>query len=162
MSSDETRVYELGYLLTPQTPETTLEEKAVALAQVLSMDGGEVLSSGAPEYIDLAYPMHIKVRSAYSTYTQAYFGFIKFKQSPEALEAIKKSLDSDSDLIRYILVKTSTENAVVFKKPKLEPKRGLLEELEVTEEEMEVEEDVIVAPHEALPELDVTSEEEAQ
>lgn len=160
--SDETRVYELGYLLVPQTPESSLEEKVKALSDVLTIEEGEILSLGTPEYIDLAYPMHIKVRSTYSTYTQAYFGFIKFKQSPEALEIIKKSLDSDSDLIRYILVKTSPQNAVVFKKPKLEPKRGLLEELEVTEEEMQEEEDVVVAPHEALPELDVTSEEEAQ
>lgn len=160
--SDETRVYELGYLLTPQTPEGTLEEKVKALSEVLSLDGGEVLSFGTPEYIDIAYPMHVKVRSTYTTYTQAYFGFIKFKQDPEKLESIKKSLDSDSDLIRYILIKTSAENAVVFKKPKLEPKRGLLEELEVTEEEMAEEEDVAIAPHEALPELDITSDEETQ
>lgn len=160
--SEDTRVYELGYLLTPQTPEASLEEKVAALSAVLSDGGGEILSTGAPEYIDLAYPMHIKARTEYTTYTQAYFGFIKFTHSPEVLEQIKKSLDSDTDLIRYILVKTSAENAVVFKKPKLEPKRGLLEELEVTEEEMQEEEDVVVAPHEALPELDITTEEEAQ
>lgn len=59
-------------------------------------------------------------------------------------------------------MKTSAENAVVFKKPKLEPKRELLEELDVTEEEMQEEEDIAVAPHEALPELDIATEEEAQ
>lgn len=157
--AEETRVYELGYLLVPQTPEGSLQEKEAALSAVLSAGEGEIISTGSPEYIDLAYPMHIKERTAYTTYTQAYFGFIKFKHAPEMLESIKKTLDSDTDLIRYILIKTSAENAVVFKKPKLEPKRSLLEELEVTEAEMQEEEDTTVAPHETLPELDITTEE---
>lgn len=87
--SDDTRVYELGYLLTPQTPEGSLEEKVATLSALLTEGEGEVLSTGTPEYIDLAYPMHVKVRSTYTTYTQGYFGFIKFKQTPEALESQK-------------------------------------------------------------------------
>ncbi len=162
--SEITRVYELGYLLVPQTPEGSLEEKVTALGSLCS--GGEkVLSSSTPEYIDLAYTIDVKRGSAHMKYSQAYFGFIKFEQSPEGLEALKKKLDGDTDIIRYILVKTSAQNAVVFKKPKNEPKRESLDEIEVTDEELASDDagvDDIVAAHEALPDLDVPLVDENQ
>ena len=82
---------------------------------------------------------------------------------PADIAAIQKALDGNNELIRYILIKTSADNVVVFKRAKGE-KRGLTkkeEELfeglaeatdEVIEDEVVVEEKL--AAHEQLPNLE--------
>jgi ribosomal protein S6 len=165
MSDTTIRVYELGYILVPTTPETEVEGKIDGLKAVITGVEGNILSTGAPEYIDLAYTMEKNVASKKLKWSQGYFGWIKFDAAPEALEAIKKSLDANLDLIRYILVKTTAENTVIFKKPKIEAKREqqLDEEIEVAEDEVleEGEEDPAL-DHEKLPDVqsDIVSEEE--
>ena len=76
--------------------------------------------------------------------------------TPESMETLKKSLDSVNELIRYILVKASVENTIVFKKPKVEPKRDavsdVLDESIEGSDESEVLEDV-QEMHETLPDV---------
>ncbi len=152
MSEKNTRLYELGFILVPTTPESEVSSKVESLKTLLKGVEGEVSSEGAPEYIDLAYTMERSVGSKKYKYSQGYFGWLKFETSPEALEALKKALDADLDIVRYILLKTNAENTIVFKKPKVEAKRdvGLADE-DVALDTEEVEEDV--AAHEALPDL---------
>jgi len=69
------------------------------------------------------------------------------------MESLKKTLDGMEALVRYILVKTSVENTIVFKKPKGEAKREpLMEELESTES-LEEEVEDMQEDHEKLPDL---------
>lgn len=123
MSEKTTRLYELGFLLVPTTAEPEVPEKVEALKSAITALEGVVTSESTPEYIDLAYTMEATVGSKTSKYSQGYFGWIKFEVLPEALESLKKTLDGNADLIRYILVKTSAHNTVVFKKPKIEAQR---------------------------------------
>ncbi len=122
--SEENRTYELGYILVPTLPETDVEKTVTALKSAIETVKGELLSEGTPEFIDLAYQIEKNVKSKKMKWTQGYFGWIKFNSAPEALEALKKALDANTDLVRYMLVKTDAENNVVFKKPKIEAKRG--------------------------------------
>lgn len=153
MSEKNTRLYELGFILVPTTPETEVSSKVEALKTLIKGVEGEVTSEGAPEYIDLAYTMERSVGSKKHKYSQGYFGWIKFDSDPEALVALKKALDADLDIVRYILLKTSAENTIVFKKPKVEAKRdlGISDEDLALDDMEEVEDDV--AAHEALPDL---------
>ncbi len=125
MSEKETitRVYELGYILVPTAPEAEVPGLVDALKASITKAGGTVSSEGAPEFIDLAYTMEKSVASKKYKYSQGYFGWIKFETTPEQMEVLKKALDSMLEVVRYILVKTSIENAVVFKKPKIEARR---------------------------------------
>jgi ribosomal protein S6 len=152
-----TRLYELGYLITPTTPEVEVGGEVDTLKAAIKKVEGTVTSEGAPEFIDLAYTMEKTVGSKKSKYAQGYFGWIKFDADPASLEALKKVLDGNLALIRYILVKTNVENTVVFKKPKVDAKRDVfmsdeeLAELESATEEV-VEE--VKEEHEKLPDLD--------
>ena len=163
MPETGTRVYELGYLLIPTLPEAEITAKVDELKKTVTDLGGNINSSGAPEFIDLAYIIEKDVASKKYKWSQGYFGWMKFEAAPEALEALKKALDGNTDLMRYILIKTHLENSVVFKKPKIEAKRdtgtddlALDEDIESIEDEQEV--------HETLPDLegDITSEEKEE
>ncbi len=152
MSETNTRLYELGFILVPTTPETEVLSKVEALKTLIKGVEGVVSSEGAPEYIDLAYTMERSVGSKKYKYSQGYFGWLKFETTPDALLSLKKALDADLDIVRYILLKTNAENTITFKKPKVEAKRdsGISDE-DLAEDSEEVEEDI--AAHEALPDL---------
>ncbi len=125
MLKEETlkRVYELGFIIVPQTPEVEVPKEVDKLKSSLDEIGGTFISEGTPEFIDLAYTMEKNIGSKKFKWSQGYFGFIKFEAAPESLESLKKILDSNKELIRYILIKTSVENTIVFKKPKVEAVR---------------------------------------
>lgn len=158
--SEETRLYELGYLITPTTPEGEVGAQVEVLKGMITKAGGAIHSDGTPEFIDLAYTMEKDVASKKYKYSQGYFGWVKFTLAPEAMEDLKKALDGTLALIRYILVKTSVENTVVFKKPKVEAKREVFmsdEELaelaDAAQTEGDASIDESVEEHEKLPEL---------
>jgi ribosomal protein S6 len=153
MSETTTRTYELGFLLVPTTPETEVAAKVDALKAAIAAVSGEVLSTGGPEYIDLAYQIVKSVASKNYRYDQAYFGWMKFTAEPEALAALKKALDGNTDLIRYILIKTTVENTIVFKKPKIEPKRGEIIDDSADESIDEELIDDVQEDHEKLPDV---------
>lgn len=148
-----TRLYECGYVLVPTIPESEVPTAVETLKSRITSAGASITVSPDPEYIDLAYTMEKTVGSKKSTYSQGYFGFIKFETEPGTLEQIKKSLDAHLELIRYILLKTDADNTIVFKKPKLEAKRG--DSAPIDEAELiaiEAEEDLEL-DHEKLPDL---------
>jgi ribosomal protein S6 len=152
------RFYELGYLIIPTTPEVEVEGGVATLKSAIEKIEGVIQSEGIPEFIDLAYTMEKTVGSKKSKYAQGYFGWIKFEAAPDALIALKKTLDGNLALIRYILIKTNVENTIVFKKPKVDAKR----EAVLSEEEMaalilatEEEAGETTEEHEKLPVLDV-------
>jgi ribosomal protein S6 len=162
--SEETRTYELGYILVPTVPEVEVPEKVTALKTTLEAVEGIVTSEGAPEFIDLAYQIEKNVKSKKMKWNQGYFGWIKFTAGPETLETLKKSFDANLDVMRYLLIKTDAENVVTFKKPKVEAKRDSLsvDEMIFSEEELaKANEDVKEEPlddikehHEKLPNVE--------
>lgn len=159
MTEENTRFYELGYLVVPIVPEVEIGAEVDTLKSTITTVGGKIHSEGTPEFIDLAYTMEKTVGSKKSKYAQGYFGWIKFDADPATLAPLKKVLDGNLSLIRYILVKTSIENSIVFKKPKVDAKR----EVALSEEEMAAliaatEEEAVEEvkdEHEKLPELDI-------
>lgn len=162
MSEKTTRLYECGFILIPTIPESEVTQSVDSLKALITKAGGEVSSVGTPEYIDLAYTMEKTVGSKKSKYSQGYFGFIKFETNPESLDVLKKALDGEKDLVRYLLIKTDPTNTISFKKPKIEAKRG--DALNIDDADLESDESVddIIAAHEALPDLLPEIEADAQ
>jgi len=152
MSEIITRAYELGYILAPTIPETEVASATDALKAAIGAVEGTIASEGSPEFIDLAYTMEKSIASKKMKYSQGYFGWMKFEATPEAMERLKKALDSQTDLVRYILVKTDLQNMVVFKKPKIEAVRELAtgEDDGIAEESIE---DELKEDHELLPDV---------
>ncbi len=151
--SEENRTYELGYILVPTVPESEVATAVTTLKTALAAVEGTVLSESETEFIDLAYQIEKNVKSKKMKWNQGYFGWIKFTAAPETLEALKKSLDANLELMRYMLIKTDVENNVVFKKPKVEAVRdnGTPSESEESQISGDPAEDEEV--HETLPDV---------
>lgn len=161
--SEENRTYELGYILVPTVPEQDVAEQVTALKTAIAAVEGAVISEGEAEFIDLAYQVEKNVKSKKMKWNQGYFGWIKFTAAPDALEALKKALDGNLELMRYMLIKTDAANNVVFKKPKIEAKRENAsfdeDELEAIAEDMDAEptddaSEEVKEQHEKLPNLE--------
>lgn len=142
--SEDNRTYELGFILVPTLPEGEVEERVAVLKNAITAVEGNVTSEGVSEFIDLAYQIEKNVKSKKMKWAQGYFGWMKFTAAPEALEALKKALDANLDLIRYMLIKTDTENTVIFKKPKVEARR----DAQVSDEEVIFSEEELAAANE--------------
>ncbi len=110
------RVYELGYLLLPTLSEENAPAVFGNLKELIVSLGGDIISSEMPRMIRLAYVMTKVVDNVRSKFDAAYFGWIKFELEAEALASLKKRLDLDPNLIRFLITKTVRENTLAPKK----------------------------------------------
>lgn len=113
----EPRVYELGYLLSPLLSDEDKEGLVASLKELFTKRGGEVLSEGAPEFIDLAYRIPRIIDNKRAWFDQAYFGWIKIAFAPGQVAEMKEDLDKIVPVLRYLFITTVAENTIVSKKP---------------------------------------------
>lgn len=114
MSENETanaqgdaRLYELGVNLVP-----TLDNTDAAFEKIkgfITSNGGTITTDSKPALIELAYTMGKNVDSKWYRHNTAYFGWIKFTAFGEALADIKEELDTEADVLRYMITKTTPE-----------------------------------------------------
>lgn len=153
--SEETRTYEFSYLVSPIVTESEIESVIDGLKKEIETAEGTIVAEGKPEFIDLAYTIEKVVASKKQKWSQGYFGWVKFTAEPAVMEVLKKAFDANTTIIRYMLIKTSAENLITFKKPKNEARRfdsatddAIFENLEEDEDTAEV-----LEVHETLPNL---------
>lgn len=110
------RVYELGYLFVPTITEEDLPVKYDALKELVLSFKGEVISDEMPKMMNLAYPMVKVVSNVRSKFNTAYFGWIKFAMDSEKVTELKKNLDLNPLVIRFLILKTVKENTIASKR----------------------------------------------
>ena len=109
----ESTVYEISLLFLP----TLSQEEALARAEHIRSDiakrGGQVISHEDPISIPLAYKMVKVIGTSHQKFDKGYFAWIKFEMSPETLSDLKKHLDEDGSVLRYLIIKTVRENTLL-------------------------------------------------
>lgn len=110
------RVYELGYLLVPTIPETDLPVIYGNLKELVSSLGGVAISDEMPKMIPLAYAMLKVIANVRNKFKTAYFGWVKFTMDSDKILELKKKLDLDPNLIRFLILKTVKENTIATKR----------------------------------------------
>jgi ribosomal protein S6 len=111
------RTYELGYLLVPTIGEGDILTEAGRLKGVIESCGGIIISDENPKETALAYPIDRRVEGKKKIFTSAYFGWAKFQGEPESVAALKKSMEADESVIRFLIIKTVKENTLMQKRP---------------------------------------------
>ena len=111
------RIYEIGYLLSPAVHGTDLNSAVSELEQLITENGGTIIASGDPEFIDIAYTMIRVIENKNIRFNQAYFGWIKFSLEPKQLAIIKELFEARTSIIRFMIIKTVEENTVIAKSP---------------------------------------------
>lgn len=150
------RVYEVGYLLVPTLSEDEVPALYGNLKELLVDAGGIAISDEMPKMTDLSYSMTKVVSNVRSKYDTAYFGWVKFEIDPESIESIKKNLDQDANVLRYIIVKTVRENTIAPKRfvgkessrRKYSAKRNTEDETPIDKEVIDKEIDALVSEEE--------------
>lgn len=113
----EPRVYELGYLVMPTVDEGNLSTERDALVALITRHNGIVIDEGNPVLIDLAYSIDKMIKNKKNTFTQGYFGWIKFDAAPGDVEALTAEVEKQDSLIRFLMVKTVRENTLTSDQP---------------------------------------------
>ena len=113
----EPRVYELGYLIMPSVDEGDLLSQRDALVALITRFNGTAIDEGQPVLIDLAYEMDKLINNKKHTYSQAYFGWIKFEVSPDEIEELTKETEAVDTVLRSILTKTVRDNTLTSEQP---------------------------------------------
>ena len=126
-------IYEVGYTLLPSLAVEQVPARVESLKEMIQKAGGAVVSLENPILIDLAYPMTKVIQTTRHKCITGYFGWIKFEIPTEGIEGVKKSLDADNNILRYLLIKTDRENTLVNGKMILRKEEEILLE-EVSDE----------------------------
>jgi small subunit ribosomal protein S6 len=118
------RNYELTFLLSPEIEEKNLKEFQQKIKNLIEKIGGVLISSLSPIKRTLFYSIKKK--------TEAFLGVCEFQMEPKALEDLKKNLEKESEILRFlILVKKPSKKVEVLKRPKEKVKRkAKLEEID--------------------------------
>jgi len=110
------KVYELGYLLVPNIKEEDLAAAYGNIKELISSFGGEAIADEMPKMTNLAYSMLKVVSNVRSKFNTAYFGWIKFDMRADKVVELKKALDLDPNIIRFLILKTVRENTIAAKR----------------------------------------------
>lgn len=112
--TDTKQIYEVGFLLVPALSEESLGGKVSQIKSILEKAEAEIISEEAPKLKQLAYTMAKKTDEARrDTYEKGYFGWVKFGADIAVLPDIEAALKADSEIIRYIVIKTVRENTII-------------------------------------------------
>ena len=125
-ANTETHIYEVGFLLMPALAEEKLLQTFAVIKKVLADQNATILGEGFPKSRPLAYPI--------KKFESAFFGWLKFESNSEALTTLREFLKNNSEVIRFLLVKTVRESTVAtpvfFGKPRSRlEKNGKKEEI---------------------------------
>ncbi len=106
--------YELSFWLSPRLGEEEIEQRLNNIVKDIEQMGGVVTFNQLPQLKQLAYPIKKE--------KNGYFGYLKFQSSRDKIGELKKKLDFNKDILRYLIIKI--EEIVSQRKPV--PKKGLL------------------------------------
>ena len=151
--SEDKRVYELSYLLVPTIAEGEVSATYTSLKDLVVSMGGEFIADDMPKMIPLAYEMVKVISNINNKFSNAYFGWTKFFMDPEKVLELKKKLDLDPNVIRFLILKTVKENTLAsrryvgrdsaYRKPQKKSEND--EVVPINKEEIDKEIDAMVA-----------------
>ena len=112
----DARVYELGYLLAPSISQDDIPVHYGNMKELVLSLGGEIIADEIPKPIPLAYSMSKVISNTRNKFNTAYFGWIKFEVSAEKALELKRRLDLDPNIVRFLILKTVRENTIASKR----------------------------------------------
>ncbi len=163
----DSRVYEVSFIFDNKIDENKALEKANAIKQSIASFGGSFISEEVPYMRELAYEMIRVVNNVNTRFNEGYFGWIKFEMNADKVKDLESILKLDEEVVRFLVVKTVTENTVYTKRApviKAEVLAAKVEELigeDAITEEVALDEDAIEIINKVVKEgvSDVAGEE---
>ncbi len=111
------RLYELAYLVSPHVSEEKLNETVGRVKGLFEKNGIIVSFEDFPKFRQLAYALVKPLGGKNEKYTNAYFGWMKFEATSEALSSVKMALEKDLDIVRFLIVKVGRDQKTSMRAP---------------------------------------------
>jgi ribosomal protein S6 len=115
-SAGRVKFYEVGYVLLSSIAKEKVAQEAAVITDALAKAGAKMVAHGDPELTPLAYVMTKKIHGANHRCDEGYFGWVKFELTAGAIAEVKKALDADESILRYLLMTTVKENTYLGKR----------------------------------------------
>ncbi len=103
--------YELAFHVLPTVADGEVEKVQHDLRAEIEKVGGTFDTEEAAARFDLAYPISIRVDGKHKTFATSHLGWIRFMLIGSELDALKEELDVRTDLLRYMIIKLTKEEA---------------------------------------------------
>ncbi len=130
--TDEVKSYEFAFHILPTVAEGEVPDVLTKIRAHITNAGGDIFDAENPERLDLVYPVVRHLEGKNRKFTSAYFGWVRFRIASEKIDGIKEELDSETNILRSLLLKlTKMEEAHPFK---FHEHRKSLKMVEVSEE----------------------------
>ncbi len=135
-STEDKKIYQLNFLISPQLDSSQSEDFLNEIKSLVSRFG-EVLNEELPKRIRLSYPINKK--------KEAFFCFVEFQGKPEQIDELKKELEKEKNILRYLLtikkdgIKKKSKEARRIKKKPAFSQSEIKEKEEETDKEKKVE-----------------------
>lgn len=109
-------IYEVGYLLLPTIAEEKLGAIVAKLHAVIVEKGSSIIAEEAPKMRALDYPMSKVIDTKNQSFDHAYFAWIKFEIASDEVASIKKSIETQGEVLRALFIKTVKESTLMASK----------------------------------------------
>ena len=106
------QVYEVGYHIVSDVSIENLPNEVENIKNFLVKEGASIISEEFPKMRELAYSIKKTVGGVKRNFDTAYFGWIKFDTGEAPVAKIKKFLDENENILRFLLIKTIRENTL--------------------------------------------------
>ena len=103
------RIYEIGYLVSPSTKEEDVEKIVSEIRKEIETQKGSFIAEGAPSLTRLSYPIGGMEAGKRAEFDRAYFGWLKFEAPSDAAKALEEVLKRNASIIRHIVFRTVRE-----------------------------------------------------
>jgi len=116
----DVKVYEIGYLIVASIPEEKVAGEISAIKDILAKHKAEVIADESATLRPLAYTMVKKIGTVNRRFDSAYFGWVKFEAAPVEVRLIEKEVKEVDSVLRFLLINTVREHALLASKLNLE------------------------------------------
>lgn len=105
----DSKIYEIGYLLSPLIPEDRVNEEISVLRSLIEKNHGLITGEETAKMRRMAYTLK---KPNVGSFDSAYFGWIKFMAGAEDFLEAKKEFEKNANIIRFISLESMQEKAV--------------------------------------------------
>ncbi|MCH7598106.1 30S ribosomal protein S6 [Patescibacteria group bacterium] len=111
--NEEKTIYEIGFHVVPTVDEGELSARVSLVKEAIKKEGGVLIMEESPKKISLAYSMSKMESGKRTMFDSAYFGWLKFEMDRDNIGNIKRVLDENNDILRFLIIKTVREDTRV-------------------------------------------------
>ena len=111
--NEEKTIYEIGYHVVSTVAEGELLAQVSLVKEAIKKENGVLIMEESPKKISLAYPMSKMESGERTIFDAAYFGWLKFEIDRDNIGSIKRALDENKDILRFLIIKTVREDTRV-------------------------------------------------